>query len=437
MDSYTLPRPDMTNVNFSTLAQRYFDNRGAVADYVASITYPKYLTWEKARFKPVPAGFTPEEAWILGRDLRTAQSTATPITTPDGTTFSWVRLDYTDRLLNKFDLLLGGHLMSDRAKLSPSDTQRYLARGILEEAIASSQLEGAIVTRKAAREMIAENRKPTTKDQWMILNNYEMMQKLTVLYKDIPLSRELLFEMHRILAKNTMADEEIGRLRRDDEDIVVRSDDTIYYRPPARDFVSAQLDRLIDYANDNSEDHFVHPIIKAIQLHFWIGLLHPFVDGNGRIARTIFFWHLLRNDYPWITFIPISTAIKKSATSYGLSYVHAEQDNSDLTYFFDYHIRKLDQSLDGFVAYVERQRQENAAIDKKLASRAILNDRQKQIVHYLSADQKNYITVASHSTLNNISRITAKGDIDELRKLGVIFPIRMGIYIHYYAKPLD
>jgi len=56
--------------------------------------------------------------------------------------------------------------------------------------------------------------------------------------------------------------------------------------------------KLIEFANDeNITTGFIHPVIKAILLHFWIGYLHPFCDGNGRTARALFYWYLLKNDY--------------------------------------------------------------------------------------------------------------------------------------------
>ena len=68
----------------------------------------------------------------------------------------------------------------------------------------------------------------------------------------------------------------------------------IYHIPPKENFLKEQMVDFIKYANDEGDEGFMHPILKAILIHFWIGYLHPFYDGNGRIARALFYWYLLK-----------------------------------------------------------------------------------------------------------------------------------------------
>lgn len=438
MDLFQISKPDYSKVDFSKLFAKYTDNRAVIIKYVQEITYPEYLPWEKARFKEPPAPFSREEAWFLAREVRTALTAKTPIQAPTGEYFTWARLNYTDQYLNKFDLYMGGQFMINQARISPSEQQSFLTRGVIEEAIASSQLEGASVTRKIARDMIAENRHPRNTSEWMIFNNYQMMSKLTSVYKDVPLSTELLLDMHKILAADTMDKEDIGRFRTDKDPISVGNDigTVTTYIPPKKKFLDKGLDDLIAFANDTDPENFVHPIIKAIMLHFWIGFLHPFCDGNGRIARALFYWLLLKNNYWLATYIPISTVIKRAPVRYSDAYVYSEQDNFDFTYFFDYHMKRIMTALDDFLHYVEKQREENTEIDKVLEAKGRLNERQKQIMHFLLADQHHKVSVTSHSALNGIAVNTARSDLEELRKLQLIFPLRSGKFVHYYAKPL-
>lgn len=437
MDLYKISKPDLSKIDYKGLFEKYSKNKKAVKAYVQSITYPKYLPWGKARFKnPVP-GFTKEESWILGHDLRTITAKKTPIRTPGGESFSWTRLEYTDNYLNKFDMFMGGHFMATLPRLTHSENQKFLSRGLIEEAIASSQLEGATVTRQRARDMIAENQTPRDKSEWMIHNNYQMMLKLTGTYRYVPMSRELLLEMHQLLTTNTMPEDEIGRFRDDDDGITVGSTTITTHVPPPEAFLDKALDDLISYANDNSEENFIHPVIKAIFLHFWIGYLHPFTDGNGRVARALFYWLLLKNNYWLATYIPISTVIKRSAIQYSDAYIYSEQDDFDLTYFYDYHMKKIKRALDDFLSYIEEQRAENEAIDRLLGTRARLNDRQKQVMHYLLSNQHNNVTITSHATLNNISLNTSRKDIEELASLQLVFALRSGKFVRYYARPIS
>lgn len=439
MDFKHIRSPDLGKIDTKTLYDRYFINRKAILQYLQSINYPLYLPWEKARFITPPEGFSAEEAWTLAKDLRIGGALPLPIHTPNQEQFHWTRLNYTDRLLNRFDLYMGGQFMTSKVRMSASEQQTFLTRGIIEESIASSQLEGASVTRKKAKEMIAENKTPQNKDEWMAYNNYHMMLKLTEVYKDIPLSQELLLEMHHILAKYTMPEDEIGRLRQDTDDISIGPEFSpiTTYIPPLHSFLVHELQRLVEFANDDDPEHFMHPIVKAICLHFWIGYLHPFVDGNGRVARAIFYWYLLKKGYWLATYIPISTIIKRAPIQYSDAYVYTEQDDNDFTYFFDYHMHKIDQALDDFLAYIEKQQDENRQVDNMLLSKGVLNDRQKQAVHYLLSNTRHRVSMTSHSNLNDISLQTAMSDLKQLQRMGIVFPMREGKFIYYYAKPLN
>ncbi|MFZ1249753.1 MAG: Fic family protein [Candidatus Saccharimonadales bacterium] len=439
MEFFKISEPDYSHIDFSKLYTRYRENRPAVMQYVHSVTYPKYLPWEKARFVPPPAGFTAEESWYMTHDLRSANAQKLPVRTPKGAHFTWTRLNYTDQYLNQFDLYMGGHFLTQQARLSGGEQQSFLTRGVLEEAIASSQLEGASVTRKQAKDMIAENRAPKNKSEWMAYNNYQMMLKITAVYKDAPLSLDLLLEMHRILAAHTMDEADIGRWREDADDVTIGPDlsPLTTFVPPNNDFLMQELPRLITFANTNDSEHFMHPIIKAIVLHFWVAYLHPFVDGNGRMARALFYWLLHKYDYGLATYIPLSTVIKRAPIQYSDAYIYSEQDDNDFTYFYDYHMKKLKVALDDFLEYVEKQRNENKQIDTLLDSYAILNSRQKQIMHYLLSSPHHRVSMTSHATLNKVSIGTALADLKYLQQIGLVFTVPEGRFVYYYAKPLQ
>lgn len=177
----------------------------------------------------------------------------------------------------------------------------------------------------------------------------------------------------------------------------------------------------------------MHPIIKAIFLHFWFGYLHPFTDGNGRLARALFYWYLLRENYWTFMYLPISMVIKRAPIQYAMAYIYSEQDSYDATYFFDFHIRKIMQALNDFNEYVSRKILENKEIDRIVSKDVHLVDRQKYLIHHLISENDIYITITSHATLNSISRQTAAKDIKQLEKTGLIIGTREGKYIKYRA----
>ena len=100
---------------------------------------------------------------------------------------------------------------------------------------------------------------------------------------------ELLFEIHQMVTDGTLDDPTAaGRFRRSDEDICVGDDSgEIFHIPPAADELEGRLSEMCRFANGTTPQGFIHPLVRSIILHFWLAYDHPFVDGNGRIARIL------------------------------------------------------------------------------------------------------------------------------------------------------
>lgn len=437
LQNFRLEKPNLKEIDRSVVFEKLDKIGDKFNVFLHEINEPKYLYWDSIKYKQSPEGLDIKEAWFLARQFRNLISMSTPIVTEGGMTFKWIKLPKVDEFLHKIDVSSGGQVFASVETLSGANKQKFLSRGILEEAIASSQLEGAHTTRTAAKLMITNKREPVNKDEQMVLNNYKTILRIDEDFKDKKMSEDLIFELHRMLTDKTIDEGDVGRYRNDKDNIVIEgqigSEKYITHNPPSEKFVREQMARLIDYANDNNDEIFVHPIIKAIFLHFWIGYLHPFVDGNGRLARALFYWYLLRNNYWTFMYLPISLIIKRAPTQYGMSYIYSEQDNFDVTYFFDFHIRKIIQSLEDFDQYVTRKMQENREIDRIISENIKLSDRQKFLLHHLISEKNAYTTATSYSTINNISRQTAAKDIDELVNLGFVMGNRDGKYVKYTA----
>lgn len=434
---YILEKLDVRKVDRSKISRAMGSRREELAKIFSSANQPIYIYWDKFRHKQLSTELTSEEQWLLVRTYRDISSIKTVIKSENGKHFIWVRPPSLDENLHNIDMLVGGQIFP-RSRVPVGSKETYISRGAIEEAIASSQLEGAHTTRVAARKLILEKRVPKNESEQMILNNYKAMLALDDDFKNKKLSRNVLLELHSILTHKTLDESQQKRFRRDSDEIVVEGEigNKMYtaHIPPREKFLEAEIDRLIAYANDELEETFTHPIIKAIFIHFWVGYLHPFTDGNGRLARALFYWYLLRNKYWAFSYLPISTVIKKSPKQYAMAYIYSEQDSNDLTYFFDYHMRKISQSIEEFDNYVQRQTKQNQHIKDILEDKVLLNERQKQLVFYFISEKKASATTTSHSTINNVSRQTAAKDLKELENLGLIKPRREGKYIRYYSS---
>jgi Fic family protein len=327
--------------------------------------------------------------------------------------------------LHKFDLHIGG-VMEGRAVIPQDDRNRYLISSIMEEAIASSQLEGAATTREIAKQMLRTNRKPNTLDEKMILNNYLTIKRVLEI-KDKPFSKELILELHSIVSKDTLELKSNEGKFRDNNNVNVVDGVTgeIFYMPPTCDKLEQLMSDFCEFANHKSEIEFIHPIIKGIILHFLIGYIHPFVDGNGRTARAIFYWYLISQGYWLVEYMSISKIIIRAPAQYAKAYLHCEYDDNDLTYFIEYNLRSMDLALISLQSYIKRKVMEKENLFYLIQNENV-NERQAELLRGLIVDNKKGFTIKEVQGRFNISYQTARTDLLGLENIGYIKERKFG-----------
>lgn len=396
---------------------------------------PVYLHWDKIKYKPLSLDLPPLEMWTSVKMIRSSKAILSPIRSVKGEPFTWVSLSKLERLFHEMDMNKEGDLFPFR-RSDEKGKIKLKARGIIEEAIASSQLEGASTTRKVAKKLLAEGRKPRSHSEQMIANTFQAMKNIEEDYRHQKLSQELLFEMHAVIVKHTVRKSEQYRLRKDEENIVVsdKVGHTVYYYPPSVSFVEQELQRLIAFANDEDGGSFIHPILKAMMLHFWVGYLHPFTDGNGRLARSLFYWYLLRKGYWLFAYLPLSSMIKKSPGQYSKAYLYTEQDDLDLTYFIDYNIRKIEESVNEFETYLETLNVNDVNKRHSFLEHDDLNERQVELVQYLHEHPEEYTSPMIHQKYHQISKSTALRDLKDLLERELLLQERRGKRSFYFIR---
>lgn len=435
---FKLEKPNIKGLAMEEIV-KFLENE-AGKNTIGKSFFPEYLYWDKVKYKEIPKQYTPEVAWAAIKFIRNnaLHRQISVILNEDGQRFSWLdALSWYNEFLHEIDMNLGGALLGLARDLDEREKRQFITRGVMEEAIASSQLEGANTTRRVAKQMLREGRKPMNKSEQMIVNNYQAMLFIEKELKSSKLSLDAIKDLHVMLTKDTLdfAEDE-GRLRDDEDEIVVQNslDGMIYHTAPKEKFMHQELERFIAYANDDLKDAgFIHPVFKAILLHFWIGYLHPFVDGNGRLARILFYWYLLKNNYWGFSYLPLSKIIKNSPAQYSMAYIYTEQDDNDLTYFLDYNARKIKQAIKEFRGYEQRTQKENMKMIKEARTKYHLNDRQIHLLQFYQKNKDEGVSISSHMNVNEISRVTAITDLNRLEKLGFISKKKVGKKIYFYS----
>ena len=394
----------------------------------------KYLTWEKARrHRPLPEGLTAEQ-WWAGMWL-SRQIIAKPLSATDtyGNPFRFSYTDSIQKAVHQIDQQFGDHILVDENRAGEG-LGAYRVAALVEEAITSSQLEGAVTTRTVAKEMLRTGRKPYDRSEQMILNNYQAMQSVMELAKTSkPLTIDGICSLQTILTEGTLEDEnDAGRIQgpNDVRVAVYRiRDDQLMHKPPVASKLPIYLESLCKFANGISKPDapFMHPLIRAIILHFWLAYIHPFVDGNGRTARALFYWSLIRSGYKLAPYTSISSILREAPAQYSDSYIHVYSDNNDLTYFVMYQLGVLTRSIQALDDYISRKKVEMTNLNVILSDcRSILNHRQQDIVIQASRNPNSSITIIAHARRHQVSRQSARTDLIGLVEFGLLAESRSG-----------
>lgn len=390
----------------------------------------RYLHWDEIKRRTPPRGMSHEKYWLFTKITRSQHASSLPFEDKHGNSFSFCETDSIRRSLRSLDVDCAGNLGASKNMPSEGQAQTYLARSILEEPISSSILEGAATTRARAREMIEKDQRPKDRNELMIMNNYRAMRELEVL-KDEPMSPELILYIHKMITEGTLENLEKAGVLRTASDYVVVEDEfgEVLHEPPAASELRERIQKLCDFANGTEDDEpFVHPIIRAIVLHFMLAYDHPFVDGNGRVARALFYWSALRSGFWLMKHTSISYVIREAPVQYGQAFLKVETDPGDMTYFVDHHMMVLRKAMDKLREYLDRQQKKIAVLEALLAQKLQinLNHRQIGVLKALLKKTMAQVRIQDIQRDHGVSYLTARKDLEVLVRENLLSKRKVG-----------
>lgn len=402
----------------------------------------KYRPWRKFRHVAAELGLDPDRAWLAAKFRRLSTRRPLTLARTDGGMFTLSEPPILWEMLHRIDHAVGGGpaaiehpegVLSDAAARS-----RFAIKSMMDEAIDSSRIEGAVTTREKATALLQSGRHPKTKHELMVVNNYRAMQSLKGwLGRD--LTPGMLCEIQQILTAGTLEKpEQAGRFRGSHESIViedVRTGEIIYTPPPAAD-LPKRLERLCSFVNTRHEGpEFLHPLVKAVILHFMVGYEHPFADGNGRTARAVFYWHALRSGYRLFEFLVISELILEGLAKYPLAYLDTEHDEGDLTYFVLYHLGIIQRAIGRLHEHLAREEEAVTESLRLIESDSELNLRQRLLIRHALKHPKSQCSVRTHATSTGITLVTARRDLEGLADRKLFNTTREGNAVLYVPSP--
>jgi len=391
-----------------------------------------YHHWDKLRYCKPPDGLSSEQWWLATKKQRQSLFRELPLIDKNQKPFQYLVNDFIIESLHQIDHSVGAsHEIPEQIR-NTETKNRYYVNSLIQEAFTSSQLEGAATTRLVAKEMIRSGRPPCDKSEQMILNNFAAMKRISKL-KDEPLSKQLIFEIHQQVTEKTLDTESAaGRFRTSSENInVIDMYNEIYHDPPPANQLEERIAAMCAFANGETPGYFIHPVLRAIILHFWLAYDHPFVDGNGRTARSLFYWLMLRYKYWLFEFVSISQIIVRAPAKYARAFLYTETDDNDLTYFIVYHLDVIRRSIEAFYEYVERKAKRLRTIENHLRGVVVLNHRQRALIAHAARNPREQYTIRSHQVSHNVVYQTARTDLLDLENRGFLTSRKIGKTWHF------
>lgn len=395
----------------------------------------KYLHWDNLRHRTPPNGLTSEQWWLSVKLARFGTQRNLPLKDKFGTPFTFITPPLVTQYLHEIDSRGSGRIAMPSEVSSPETKTRFLVRSLIEEAITSSQLEGASTTRKKAMEMFRSGKHPTSKSEQMIFNNLRGMEFIRQNQEE-PLTPELVLAIHSEMMQDTIDDKDLGRLQTIDDrrvDVISNVTHKVVHEPPPAGQLPDRLKTMCKFANATGETEFFHPVVRAILLHLWLAYDHPFVDGNGRTARALFYWSMLNSGYWIFEFISISSILRKASAKYARAYLYTETDSNDATYFLVHQLEVIHTALQELERYLEQKTKEIRQAETLLMGIDGLNYRQLALLSHALRKPNADFTINSHKVSHGVAYGTARSDLLTLVKIGLLEQRTIGNAMHFTA----
>ena len=410
---------------------------------IGNLLCSKYLHWTSIKNLKPPEGFSNEDWWLAIKLARRPNRHPLPLDDKQGRAFAYTDAGYLHRMLYAVDRDARDRIELPVDVVDTGSWKRHLESSLIEEAIASSQLEGAATTRRVAKGMLRSGRAPRDRSETMIANNYRGLEFVREHVAE-RLSVPVLLRLHRVLTEGTRDDAGVVgrfRLKSDRAAVTDRRDGTTLHVPPDADKLDARMERLLAFANAEDDAGFVHPVVRAILLHFMIGYEHPFVDGNGRAARALYYWMMARSGYAMSQLLAISTIIRGSPVQYATAGLLTVTDDNDVTYFLDYHLRVILWSIRNLRSCLARRARETRSVQRLLDGStlaAMLNHRQTALLVSMRKHPDLGYTIAPHRRAHKVTYQTARTDLLGLADLGLVTVAKRGrAFVFSPAGDLD
>lgn len=393
--------------------------RADVAAFLAALDRPgkfggRYRSWDKGRFhEPKPSGLSLEQLEALVRFDRESRSTRTALLAHGKQPMRLHLSEPTRAAVTAVASFEALRAIPDISLPPAEELFSYELDNLIEEAFASSAIEGAVTSRRIASDLARRKRQPKGRSEQMVLNNWLALRRLSE-WREQPLSSELICEIQAVLTLDTgLAPDEVGAFRTaDDIRVVDKTSGAVLHVPPPAVELDERMRRVCQFAH---EDQGLPGLVRAILIHHQLAFDHPFVDGNGCTARVVFLLEATRDPaLAWLRWVPFSRAIAQRRESYYQAFVDTAEERFDTTHFVRQQLHCLAIECENLAHFLADFQRTQAWYQKQLALEDSLNERQVALIRSALEQDDQAFTQVEHALHHQVSTMTANRDLAQL-----------------------
>ena len=369
----------------------------------------------------LPAGISHDEVWAFAASIRRLFSTEIPIRSPQGHILWYFRHQGIIDQLCEIERYCRADSDLNR-ELAEREGSPFVVKTQIEEAIATSQLDGLDIPSDHARALLRMDRKPRQGEERLVLNTYNAISTTHRLVGE-KFTPALLRDLHNQVIDGV----DPSSLRRSRERFgLCRS----VYRDLVDRGSTRQIEEICAYANHEIGDIDEHPAIRALNLRGAIKQWQPFSDWNGNMASLVWRLYCLKQGYPVLGHLPVCRAILNWETGIirppdVISRSLPEQwvdgnGREDYTANVTISLQLVHVELRGLRERVALRKHRDSEVTDSLEEDSTLNHRQRSILSRALRHPEAEFTIRYHRTNHGVVYATARADLLELVEKGYL-----------------
>jgi Fic family protein len=326
----------------------------------------------------------------------------------------------TNKILKNIGSIEASKEVIDNAPLLPYFEKEFREDAMVRTVHYGTHIEGNELNLSEAEKVLAGQQiAARDRDIQEVINYRKVMDYIGSLKtQEAKLNEVLIKQMHKLTVEKILAPEQCGVFRKTQVVVKNSSSGEISFRPPMAVAVPFQIRNLLEFI-ESSADEEVNPVLKSGIVHYELVRIHPFLDGNGRVARALATLILYQDGYDIRKFFSLEEYFDRDATSYYEALQSVEKNDGDLTHWLEYFTLGLSIELSKI-----RERVESISVDAKLKEKLggapiMLTPRQLKIIEYIQkigylqnqAFEQLFPMVSEDTVLNEIKALVTAGII--------------------------